>query len=143
MISVYLAGRYSRREELARVAADLRRDGIAVTSRWLDGSHSPASDLGLSAAESERFAVEDLDDIDNADVLVWFAEPADNYGVRGGAVFEAGYAYGTGAPLVIVGHRQTVFSHLPDVVFAPDAEAAKSYLRSLRVNSSGRVRRAA
>jgi hypothetical protein len=46
MSRVYLAARYSRREELCRYADDLRAIGHTITSRWLDGNHQ-VDDRGL------------------------------------------------------------------------------------------------
>lgn len=109
MLMVYLAGRYGRREELAGYAAELRAAGIGVTSRWLEGDHEmPLGDY--DEMELRRFATEDLDDIDLAEVLVLFTEAPDAPGRRrGGRHVEFGYALALGITTVIVGPVENVF----------------------------------
>lgn len=72
---IYLAGRYSRRAELAGYAAELRALGYEVTSRWLNGSHEgPGRDAAPTIAEQRQWAQEDLADVLAADTLVAFTE---------------------------------------------------------------------
>jgi len=138
---VYLAARFSRKHELAAYARELRRDGVTVSSRWHDGAHdwTGISDEAMPRAVQARFAQEDLDDIDAAHALLLFADPPGNEGTRGGAQFEAGYAYGMGIRLIVVSHRQQVFCALPEVIFCPDPDSALAYVRGLTVRSNGRV----
>jgi hypothetical protein len=53
-MNIYLAARYSRREELCRYRESLRSLGYRITSRWLDGGHE-LDERGLS---TEAGAVE-------------------------------------------------------------------------------------
>lgn len=66
MSRIYLAARYSRREELCAYGDDLWTLGHTVTSRWLAGNHQ-VSDDGLLAEgtreERERFARDDWEDL--------------------------------------------------------------------------------
>jgi hypothetical protein len=48
LASIYLAARYSRREELCGYRTDLERAGFTVTSRWLNGEHQ-ITDAGMAA----------------------------------------------------------------------------------------------
>ncbi len=139
--SVYLAARFSRQHELRGYAANLRHDGIHVTSRWHDGAHAwtGTDDQHIPRAVQARFAQEDLDDIDQSHALILFADPPDNAGTRGGAQFEAGYAYGMGIRLIVVSYRQHIFCSLPDVIFCPDPESALAYVRGLTLRSNGRA----
>jgi len=77
-MKIYLASRYSRREELCGYRDDLEYLGHTVTSRWLDGNHQ-VDDRGLSTeAKSEerlRFACEDWEDLKSAEVCISFTEP--------------------------------------------------------------------
>lgn len=117
-MSVYLAGRFSRKAELAGYAADLGSAGIACTSRWLTGVHdwTGAPDELIPIPEQGRFAQDDLDDIDRADVLIFFGDAPGSYGARGGACVELGYALGIGMPVIVVGAVQNVFCALPTVI---------------------------
>lgn len=118
MLNVYLAARFSRKQELAGYAAGLRDLGIETTSRWLTGVHdwTGTPDELIPIPDQGRFAQDDLDDIDRADVLVFFGGELFEYGARGGACVEMGYALGIGMPVLVVGPVQNVFCALPDVI---------------------------
>jgi len=45
-MKIYLASRYSRREELCGYRTQLESMGVEVTSRWLNGAHQ-ISDTGV------------------------------------------------------------------------------------------------
>jgi hypothetical protein len=109
MSRIYLAGRYGRRPELGQVRRALEAFGYLVTSRWLDGH--PDGD-----GNDERWAREDLEDIDAAGILVCYAErPGQRGRARGGRHVELGYALGTGKRVILVGPRENVFHHLARV----------------------------
>lgn len=141
MLKVYLASRFSRQSELRGHAADLRREGIACTSRWLTGVHnwSGTADQHIPHAEQARFAQDDLDDIDQANVLVVFGDPPGNTGARGGACVEVGYALGMGIPVIVVGFRQNVFYCLPQIIYCETWDAARVYVAGLTLGSSGEL----
>lgn len=124
---VYLAGRYSRREELVRVADDLQSAGHYVTSRWLHGGHQ-ISDEGLNAERDEelrtRFAVEDWEDLESADALIAFTEAPRSSTTRGGRHVEFGAALAMGKLCLIVGPRENVFYGLPQVIQCANADEA-------------------
>ena len=134
----YLAGRYSRREELLGYAADLATIGIEVRARWLLGLHQYGADadraqldLGKDAEMAARFATEDVDDLLAADMVISFTEeprkPSTN---RGGRHVEFGMALlanrwlAVPMRLVVVGHRENAFHWLPGVEFYPTWSAA-------------------
>lgn len=144
-MDIYLAGRYSRREELAGYAAELREAGHTVTSRWLDGNHQisrdgkPIGDDGEALIEGNDdspeavqmrwdFAAEDLEDIDGADMLIAFTEPPRSDASRGGRHVEMGYAIGTGKIILVVGYRENLFCWLPTMYFARNWTDARSRL---------------
>lgn len=130
-MKIYLAARYSRREELCGYRAELEALGHTVTARWLNGSHqisdngTPIGDDGESLVEfgqteraaqlRQHFAEEDLADVIRADLLVAFTEPPRSSASRGGRYVEMGVAIGHGIPVVIVGPRENVFCWLPGI----------------------------
>jgi len=116
VLKIYIAGRYGRRKELAECAEELRAIGHSITSRWLTGIHD-ALDEKPSIEEARRFALEDLEDLNAADILLAFTEaPGETQGrARGGRHVELGYAIAKGKPICIIGHRENVFCSLPEV----------------------------
>lgn len=115
-MNIYLAGRYGRRCELAGYAQDLRDAGHLVTSRWLLGKHEML-DEKPSHDEAMRFALEDIQDLEAADVLAAFTE-SPGYQVgrgSGGRHVEFGYALAKCMEVCVIGHRENVFCHLPSV----------------------------
>lgn len=130
-MKVYLAARYSRRDEMRGVAAEARRLGHAVTSRWLDTDWLAEGQVRSIAAPPEyreKYALIDHEDVQAADLVANFTEPPGSGG-RGGRHVEFGLAVAWGKRLVVVGHRENLFHHLPAVVFCPDAEALLALLR--------------
>lgn len=125
---IYLAARYSRFEEMQSVRKDLETCGHKVTSRWINGGHKLTDD-GLSEEGKEierlRFAVEDLDDLYAADVVVSFTEPPRSANSRGGRHVEFGVALAIHMPVVVVGPRENVFHCLSQVEWYPDYETFK------------------
>ena len=122
---IYLAARYSRREELNDYKADLEAMGHVVTSRWLSGEHkwdgegvehSENDDMLTVPPEiAQRFAMDDLEDIDVADALIAFTEVARTGPARGGRHVELGYALGRDLIVFAVGPVENVFVAHPSV----------------------------
>jgi len=137
-VKAYLAGRYSRREELCRYRAELQAAGVEVTARWLDGAHQvylSGEPLGpeqealieSGAASPElraRFAAEDWNDLTSADVVINFTEPPRSNASRGGRHVEFGAALALEIRCLVVGHRENVFHCLPEVEFFENWPAA-------------------
>lgn len=119
MISFYLAARFGRREELNSYAQLLRAKGYRVTSRWL--TQHQKLDLSLhpyTGMERIRFALHDWEDMQMAQRLIAFTEdPAENApgGRRGGRHVELGGALAYGKHVYVVGPKENVFCHLPQV----------------------------
>jgi hypothetical protein len=116
---IYLASRYSRREELCVYRATLEAEGHTVTSRWLNGNHQ-IDDQGLSVEgvenERTRFALEDWEDLMAAECCIGFTEPARSVAnSRGGRHVEFGGAIAAGKDCIVVGPRENVFHCLPQV----------------------------
>lgn len=128
---VYLAARFSRLPELNRYREELAELGIEVTSRWLDGGHEwvGTPDEEIPPWEQARFAMEDLDDILAADLLVCFTEPSGEGPARGGRHVEMGFALALGKPILVVGHYENVFYCLPSIMFMETWDAALAWLQ--------------
>lgn len=107
---IYLAARYDRRNEMKSVAEVLEAAGHAVTSVWVYGLHDDLPDLVS--------AVEDLDGVAEADCVVSFTEePLEHapWAARGGRHVEFGLGVAMRKRLCIVGRRENIFHHLPQV----------------------------
>jgi hypothetical protein len=111
---VYIAARYSRKDEIKLVRDRLERNHIEVTSSWLDEPHSPDTGLnGISSALSQDYAQKDLDDIDKSDTFLFFSER--DLTPRGGRHVEFGYALAKNKNIVIIGDEENIFHFLPQV----------------------------
>lgn len=131
-LTVYLAARFSRKNEIKAKSLELIELGINVTSRWLDETADPNSDLKeFSDDLHTQVAQTDIEDIDNADLLVLFTEDPELAFKRGGRHFESGYAYGKGTPMVTVGPKENVFHHLPKILNVDTWEELKANLKFL------------
>ena len=122
-LKVYLAARYSRRDQLLAVRDELARMGHTVTSRWLDTDwgRRPGESSAAPPEYRAKHAVIDLEDVRAADVVVSFTEaPGD--GSRGGRHVEFGYALAFNKRMIVVGHRENLFHEHPSVEFFASQE---------------------
>lgn len=139
---IYLAARYSRREELCGYREQLRAAGHTVQAVWLDGEHQ-ISDTGKpigehgealvegtlrpgerlsqedmsarAAALRQKFAQDDFRDVTMCELLIAFTEPPRSGNSRGGRHVELGIALGHMKRVWIVGPRENIFCWLDDV----------------------------
>ena len=127
-MKVYIAARYDRRVELRPLAERLKLLGHEVTSRWLwDGEE------GKTIQDA---AVMDMEDVREADWLIFIGEPRGSKNRGGGRWFEFGAAWALGKHCVAVldvsedlgGHgttspgHESVFTALPDVEVVADRD---------------------
>ena len=122
-MKVYLAGRYSRKEELKGYADQIRAAGHEVTSRWLQGDHQvrEASDAETDSVsvpvDGRPYALDDFEDLGLSDVVVSFTEtPRKGGDSRGGRHVEFGLALAWDKRVLVVGPRENVFHTLPQVL---------------------------
>lgn len=142
---IYLAARYSRREELCRYREQLNALGYDVQARWLNGGHQisdtgkPIGDNGEKLVESEgpghdalrsKFAQDDWEDVTGADLVINFTESPRSVSNRGGRHVEFGIAIARGIAVMVVGHRENLFHWLPEVIFFPTWEDAFNSLKN-------------
>jgi hypothetical protein len=116
MRRIYIAGRYSRREEFNTYADELRSRGATIDARWLTGAHDSAFTMkDIRAGDragirhAQKAAAEDLRDVMRSNMLLSFTENDDAGYTSGGRHVEFGVAYVNGLTLVIVGPRENVF----------------------------------
>jgi hypothetical protein len=112
MRSVYFAARYSRREELNGYRAELEALGFEVVSRWL--STEPRERSEYSDEDWRHLALLDQENVLAADMLVCFTEPA-QAGGNGGRHVEVGMALALGRRVIVIGRREHIFHHLPEI----------------------------
>jgi hypothetical protein len=117
MLKIYLAARYSRRDEMRAYRETLHKNyNVQVTSHWLDEKSSATGNMG---DEDDAFYWEtaqvDLMDIDAAHVLVLFSENPLVGVPRGGRNVEFGYALKAGKRIWVVGPKENVFHYRPMV----------------------------
>ena len=133
-MKVYIAARFSKRPEAHDLAKYLISMGHTITSRWVlpDSDHVVPTGLSKQAADSERrrFAIEDLEDIRACDWCISLMEEPRNDS-RGGRHVEFGYALAACKKLTIIGPRETVFHHLPQVVCFENIEDFKRCTQKL------------
>lgn len=110
---IYLGARFLRRDELRLYAHKLTKLGYTITSRWLGGSHqmTPYSEI-----ENQQYAEEDVDDLNSADMCIFFMEqPRELNDSRGGRHVELGMAIALNKYIVLIGPRENVFCYLPQI----------------------------
>lgn len=128
MARVYLAAMYSRRLELVAVARLLTVAGHEITSRWIRGGHDCEHEEPDTQA---AFALEDLEDLERADVVVSFTEePGSGRRARGGRHVEFGFGLHAGKTMIVVGPRENVFHHVPGVLVVDSVDQVVRILAS-------------
>lgn len=154
-MKIYLAARYSRREELYEYRAQLQEMGHIVQARWLNGEHqlsdtgTPIGEDGAALVEGQlrsgeklsereqsaraavlrtKFATDDWEDVNAAECVISFTEAPRSKANRGGRHVEYGIALANRARVIVIGHRENIFHWLPQVEFFETWEQAKGKL---------------
>jgi nucleoside 2-deoxyribosyltransferase len=111
-MKIYIAGRYSRRDEFREVAKQLIAMGHEVTSRWLQEDEPLQSHMGDHTPEwYAHTALIDLADINEAAAVLFFAEDPKVGTPRGGRHVEFGYALAKGKFIFVIGPEENVFHY--------------------------------
>lgn len=124
-MKIYIAGRYSRRDEFRGVAKQLEEMGHEMTSTWLDENEPLQSHMGDHSPDwYAKTAQTDLMDISNSDAVLFFAEDPKVGTPRGGRHVEFGYAIARGKFIFVIGPEENVFHYgnpfiknIPDVAY--------------------------
>ena len=118
MLSFYIAASYPRKEEARALAALLVQLHFRNKARWLV-MESIGYAQGIDKVSYE------LAEIDFADVIasdLFIQITGDNLS-RGGRHTELGMALALGKPILILGPKEQVFHHHPNVRLFTDSEA--------------------
>jgi hypothetical protein len=115
----YLAARFSRAEEMCEYRDVLHELGHKVTSRWIDGAERDGEFREKNFQQvSEIVAVEDLEDLANADVVLNFAgngKSTKKKPPKGGRHVEFGVGLALNKMTVLIGEPEHAFHWLPSV----------------------------
>lgn len=114
----YLAAKFSKYKILQGVKRDLEIAGHTVTSRWIDSKHSiNTNNMTQREIEHEnmRFALEDIDDLYNADSSINFTQEPTAEIMRGGRHVEFGISLHIHKRIFVIGPRENIFHCLPAV----------------------------
>lgn len=113
---VYLASPYSQKEQMHHYAAELRTNDIIVTSSWLDEPHAPETQMqDLTPDQHRTYALQDIKDVQAADILVFFTDKTKTI-VRGGRHVEFGIAVQRRIPIYVIGDFENIFHYVPRVI---------------------------
>lgn len=107
MKKVYLAAKFSRREELEKLVPFFKECGYDCIARWVFGGED-----GLSR---EDIALLDIEDVDAADAIILFTHERATPQPGGGRFVEFGYALGKGKECIVIGPAENVFMSHPAV----------------------------
>lgn len=114
---IYIAGRYSRRDEFRVYHDILTKRGFVITSNWLFEDEPLNSQMGEQTSEwYYKTQAVDLLDISRADAVLFFAEDPLVGTPRGGRHVEFGYALGLQKQVYVIGPQENVFHFNPLVV---------------------------
>jgi nucleoside 2-deoxyribosyltransferase len=113
-MKAYIAARYSQKNEMKQVADILHEKlGMEITSSWLQEPHIATITMDeLPIEEILSYAERDMQDIDNADIVILFSIDPLIASVRGGRHVETGYALAKQKPIYVVGPKENIFHEL-------------------------------
>lgn len=133
-MKVYLSAQFHRQAEMRQYREDLRSVGWNVVSSWID---TEAVGGGPNHMGDVSHAIQDIEDMDQADGIILFTGPP-YYGsleaiARGSRHVEFGMMSGlpsspSGKVLIVIGEYENVFQKLPEVAQFPSWEAFKNYI---------------
>jgi len=131
-MKVYLASRFSRKDEMIKKAEELRDLNIEVTSRWItEAANGNAKLRDYDDAYLLNTATTDIEDIEKADTFVLFSENPEEAYVRGGRHWETGYAYARGKTILVVGPKENIFHYFPECIVVDNWKDARKSLTEI------------
>lgn len=120
-MTVYISAPYELRDYAVQLRRDLFERGVEVIARWIDSEVPDYNPQAMQATmdRNARWACVDIEDLEQADVMV-LVNPAEwRHKGSGGRHVETGIALGNGVPVVIVGERTNVFHYLAEATLIP------------------------
>lgn len=118
---IYIAAPYPIRSAAVTLRSVLESRGWDVCARWTAPDHD-LDDKGPHDTEWQRHALEDLEDVMNADLLIALSYPEFANAGTGGRHVELGIAIARGIPIILIGERTNCFHYLPSVQRISEAE---------------------
>lgn len=115
-LKVYVAARYDDMKKAEEIKEALQSRGFITTSRWSTGYQEEKKKM--SEAYKRWCAMADLEDLDKADIIVFYSPKKWSRIGSGGRHWEVGYAWGHGKRIYILGSRCNIFHSLPRVYSA-------------------------
>lgn len=108
MRKIYLAARWPRMNEMAGYALQIEGLGHEITAQWVFNAEAGKT--------REENALMDFRDVSRSDLVVSFTHPRGSMQTGGGRHTEFGLAAAWDIENWIVGEREQIFHHLPDVL---------------------------
>lgn len=125
---IYIAAPFCRKSEARDIRALMRARNYTVTSTWIDSKE--ATDK-VSSEILTQAAIENLNDLEQADTIVFLNLSEFVLEGQGGKHFECGYALAQGKHLIVVGQRSQVFHYHPSVTVCFSVSELFNHLRSM------------
>jgi len=125
-MKIYLCAQFSEQALMQAWKSILEDYNYTITSRWLYAIEADLATAGTSNAEM------DLEDINEADVVISKTLKRGDMFTGGGRHIEFGYAYAKGKHLINVGGYESVFHKLPQVITVSAIFAAIPILDRLK-----------
>jgi len=125
-MKIYLCAQFSEQALMQAWKSILEDYNYTITSRWLYAIEADLATAGTSNAEM------DLEDINEADVVISKTLKRGDMFTGGGRHIEFGYAYAKGKHLINVGGYESVFHKLPQVITVSTIFAAIPILDRLK-----------
>jgi hypothetical protein len=124
MLNVYIAGRYQDREELRDFAKHLEAVGdYKVISSWLHEDYPPTVAMkDLTPHDMHLMAEKDIEEIQDANLMVLFSQSDTAPTYRNGRLVEFGVALSVGMTVFVVGPAENIFFHCDGVHLYPTKE---------------------
>jgi len=132
-VRIYVASYYDTKERIKPFVTQLKDIGHVITSTWTEEPHETDSDAALTDGLRKYYAWRDLEEIDDAELLL-----LDTFDVnpRGGREFEAGYALALGLEVWLVGPERSIFHKYLRVRFETWPEAIRALSQDKRARST-------
>lgn len=127
---VYVAASVANQTSALRLAMQLQRAGLEVTSRWLEFDFSTYAEMNpfIHTVERERcetWGKRDLEDLERADTLVLLADVPSS---KGGFHVELGFMLGKGRNVLVIGERPNVFYWTDEIRFLASLDGVVDFL---------------